>query len=42
MYNFSVEISDKIALGFEEKLIDITNGRAIIKKSDNGKFVDVN
>lgn len=28
--------------GFEEKLIDITNGRAIIKKTDNGKFVDVN
>ena len=28
--------------GFEEKLIDMTNGRAIIKKSDTGKFVDVN
>lgn len=28
--------------GFEEKLIDISNGRAIIKKCDNGKYVDVN
>ena len=27
--------------GFEEKLIDITNGRAIIKKCGNGKYVDV-
>lgn len=27
--------------GFEKKLIDITNGRAIIKKSNNGKYVDV-
>ena len=27
--------------GFEEKLIDLTNGRAIIKRSDKGKFVDV-
>ncbi len=27
--------------GFEEKLIDISNGRAIIKKRDNGKYVDV-
>lgn len=28
--------------GFEEKLVDVTNGRAIIKKCDNGKYVDVN
>ncbi len=27
--------------GFEEKLTDITNGRAIIKKSNSGKYVDV-
>ncbi len=27
--------------GFEEKLVDITNGRAIIKKSNSGKYVDV-
>ena len=28
--------------GFEEKLIDVSNGRAIIKKRGNGKYVDVN
>ena len=27
--------------GFEEKLIDVSNGRAIIKKCGNGKYVDV-
>jgi len=27
--------------GFEEKLIDVSNGHAIIKKHGNGKYVDV-
>ena len=27
--------------GFKEKLIDVSNGRAIVKKLDNGKYVDV-